>query len=171
MLLSPSLSPGGHSAACTINVTGALEFVPAMEYPEGPSLGWSVDADDMQMQERADIPSSSDVLLPTAAAAAAAGKAMRAEDWDTSDAVEQEDGSLSAPIVYASLVLGMITMFKSTPEEHVSFEERIQGGGVVKEGDRGVGSVLSVADDVTAAPEGKSAAVASAPAWAERVSG
>lgn len=42
-----------------------------------------------------------------------AGKSTSTESWDTPDAVEGDDGSLSAPVMYASLVLGMITVFKS----------------------------------------------------------
>lgn len=53
---------------------------------------------------------SSEVLPPETAAETTT---IRAEDWDNPGAAESDDGGLSAPIVYASLVLGMITMFKS----------------------------------------------------------
>lgn len=142
-----------------------------MEYPDRPILMCSVDADGMQMQEGANNPRSSDILVPTTAAAAAAGQAMRAEDLDTPDAIEDEDGSLSAPVVYASLVLGMITVFKNASEEHLSFEGRIKRGGVLAGGDGGVGPGPSVLDDVTSASDGESTAVASSAVWDERVSG
>ena len=36
----------------------------------------------------------------------------RGDEWETPDAVENDDGGLSAPLMYASLVLGMITVWK-----------------------------------------------------------
>ncbi|CAM9492210.1 unnamed protein product [Ectocarpus sp. 6 AP-2014] len=81
--------------------TGSLEFVPAMEYPERPPPAWSMDIDGVQMHEHH---ASSELLLP-----AAAWQEMNA---DSPDAVEGGDGDLSAPIVYSSLLLGMITVFK-----------------------------------------------------------
>ncbi|CAM9637940.1 unnamed protein product [Ectocarpus fasciculatus] len=82
--------------------TGSLEFVPAMEYPERPPPAWSMDIDGVQMHEQH---ASSELLLP-----AAAEQEMNA---DSPDAVEGGDGDLSAPIMYSSLVLGMITVFKN----------------------------------------------------------
>lgn len=58
--------------------------------------------DGVQMHEHH---ASSELLLP-----AAAGQEMNA---DSPDAVEGGDGDLSAPIVYSSLLLGMITVFKN----------------------------------------------------------
>lgn len=34
------------------------------------------------------------------------------DEWETSDAVENDDGGLSAPLMYASVALGMITVWK-----------------------------------------------------------
>lgn len=36
----------------------------------------------------------------------------RGDEWETPDAVENDDGGLSAPLMYASLVLGMVTVWK-----------------------------------------------------------
>lgn len=58
----------------------------------------------------ADGGSSSEVLLPPETETAE--HTTRAEDWDNTAAAESSDGGLSAPIVYASLVLGMITVFR-----------------------------------------------------------
>lgn len=70
-----------------------------MEYPERSTLVWNADGG-----------ASSEVLLPPETEQA--GQAMRAEDWDDPGAAESSDGGLSAPVVYASLVLGMITVFR-----------------------------------------------------------
>lgn len=71
---------------------------------------------------------------------ATAGKTTRTESWDTPDAVEGDDGSLSAPVMYASLVLGMITVFKSGARYDVAAEgkgDRVAVG----EGEGGAGPV------------------------------
>lgn len=60
-----------------------------------------MDIDGVQMHEQH---ASSELLLP-----AAAGQEMNA---DSPDAVEGGHGDLSAPIMYSSLVLGMITVLK-----------------------------------------------------------
>ena len=36
----------------------------------------------------------------------------RGDEWETPDAVENDDGGLSAPLMYASMVMGMITVWK-----------------------------------------------------------
>lgn len=126
---------------------GVLEFVPAMEYPEISTLVWSTNGGP-----------SSEILPPEIA-----GQSMRAEDWDGPGATESNDGSLSAPIVYASLVLGMITVFRDDAETAAS-----RGGGQVLEEGRGgeAGRVLPAgalpAEDGSAEP---------AAAWGEQVRG
>ncbi|CAB1105364.1 unnamed protein product [Ectocarpus sp. CCAP 1310/34] len=73
-----------------------------MEYPERPPPAWSMDIHGVQTHEHH---ASSELLLP-----AATGHEMNA---DSPDAVEGGDGDLSAPIVYSSLLLGMMTVFKN----------------------------------------------------------
>lgn len=46
----------------------------------------------------------------------------RGDEWETPDAVENDDGGLSAPLMYASLVLGMITVWKDMNVAIESFE-------------------------------------------------
>eukprot|EP00903_Cladosiphon_okamuranus_P006858 g6679.t1 len=126
--------------------TGELEFVPAIEYPEGSTLVWSADGGP-----------GSEVLLPPEAETAE--QTMRAEDWDNPGAAESSDGGLSAPIVYASLVLGMVTVFR---EETGAAAVSGAGGDVLEEGHARAGRV-SVGDS-----PGEDEGAEPAAAWGER---
>lgn len=124
-----------------------------MEYPERPTLVWSTDGP------------SSEVLPPETAA----GQGARgARDWENPDAAEEgsnndDNAGLSAPIVYASLVLGMITVFKDADGTDAA---AVSGGEVLEKGHSGAGRV-----SVGALPaEDEGAEPHAAAAWGERVS-
>lgn len=55
----------------------------------------------------------------------------RGDEWETPDAVENDDGGLSAPLMYASLVLGMITVWKKDRDLAM---ESFEGEGVGRDG-------------------------------------
>ena len=153
-----------------IPATGTLQFVPAMEYPERPTAAaWNMDgADGMQMPESASL--SSELLLPDkTAAAAAAGQGQAAttveDGHDSAAAVEGGDGRLSAPIVYASLVLGMIVVFKNAGAGKVSSAG--QGGVLADEGHGGAAGQAPIGG-LTTSTEGDGAE--NVAVWNERVS-
>ncbi len=146
---------------------GALEFVPAMEYPDrqpAPPV-WSMgDADGVHISEGAGP--SSELLLPDktteAAAAAEGGQA-------TPGAVEGADGRLSAPIVYASLVLGMIVVFKNAAGKASS---KGQGSILGQDGHGGAAAAgrASVGGSTTATAAGGENSSETVAVWDERVS-
>lgn len=59
----------------------------------------------------------------------------RSDDWETPDAVVNDDGGLSAPLVYASLMLGMITVWKRNEKAEIGGDatgaEQDTGGNAV----------------------------------------
>lgn len=53
----------------------------------------------------------------------------RGDNWETPNAVKNDDGGLSAPLMYASLVLGMITVWKKDRTMPVHWTEQVRGKG------------------------------------------
>lgn len=92
----------------------------------------------------------------------AEGTDKRTESWDTPDAVERDDGSLCAPVMYASLVLGMIAVYRGAADDGAS--EGVGSGGGLGDRDAGTGQ-LSVRSGVAEGGNKRAEAL-----WNRRVS-
>lgn len=77
----------------------------------------------------------------------------RGDDWETPDAVENDDGGLSAPLMYASLVLGMITVWKDRSIGSQAVDAEGEGSGAVSPGARVDANRPPVWDDRVGADE------------------
>ncbi|CAM9240994.1 unnamed protein product, partial [Phaeothamnion confervicola] len=133
---------------CENPVSGELEFTPVAVYPEKRRV-WVVDGDGGPARGQEgpkELPgyTAASALLPEYPFISVRRLAGQLE---TSAALEHEDGGLSAPLVYGSVVLGLITVWRERPPAAAAAAAAVAGPNAAEMGaaaDEGSGRV---ADD------------------------